>query len=80
MNPQDWQNTPIYRVVVDLRGFERVTLEVGPLVPARCLWRILKTSRQNIFERVRQGRFRIVTVMGEKFVPVQDVEKWESEK
>lgn len=80
MNPEDWKNTPVYRVVLDLRGFEQVTLEVGPLVPARSLWRILKRSRRNMYERIAQGRFRKISVMGETFVPVADVQKWNEGK
>lgn len=75
-----WQNTPVWRVVVDLRGFEQVTLEVGPLVPARALWRLLKRAPKTMRERVNQGRFRVIAVMGEKFVPVVDVQKWEENK
>lgn len=75
-----WQDTPIYEVIVDLRGFERITLEVGPLVPARSLWRLLGRSRQRMHELVSSGRFRIITVMGERFVPSSDVQKWSEGK
>lgn len=75
-----WKNTPIYEVIVDLRGFERITLEVGPLVPARCLWRLLGRSRQRMHRHVSNGRFRIISVMGERFVSVADVQKWKDGK
>jgi len=64
-----------YYVVIDVKGWRKIELEVGPLVPVAVARRLVRKSKQRFYALVQSGKLRCVHVMGQMFTPMADVEK-----
>lgn len=69
-----------YWVVIDVKGWRKIELEVGPLVPIAVARRMVRRSKQRFYRLVQDGKLRCVHVMGQMFTPMADVEKQFPEK
>jgi len=61
-------------VIVDLPGYWRVRLELGPFIPLSLAWRLTGLSKAEAYRRFESGRWRQVFAFGECSVLETDLE------
>lgn len=65
-----------YDLVADLPGLRDYELRFGPVVPLCLAYRLARRSKQRIYRLAKQGKLRIVSVLGMLMTPTKDLERF----